>query len=83
MLRQCQSISFLHRDSFTATYKTCTAIPTSLSFVGQSAPASEKTCAMPTFAKATAGKDSKNCAPDPLRSSGHGVPVLPPGLFSA
>jgi hypothetical protein len=54
-------LSFVYRDYFPATYKTCTATPTSQSFVGQSTPARNKICTMPTFAKASAGKDGKNC----------------------
>jgi hypothetical protein len=37
-------LSFVYRDYFPAVYQTCTATPTSQSFVGQSAPARNKNC---------------------------------------
>jgi hypothetical protein len=66
-------LGFIYRDHFPAVNQTCTATPPSLRYGGQSAPARNKTCTMPTFAKASAGKDGKK----------HAIPGLPPGEISA
>ena len=66
--------NFIYRDYFPSIYKTCTpddashvrtfgAAPPSLRYGGQSTPARNKLCTMPTFAKASAGKDGKNTPP--------------------
>ena len=52
---------FIYRDYIPSVYQTCT--PDDASHVrtfGATAPARNKHCTMPTFAKASAGKDGKN-----------------------
>jgi len=50
--------NFINLEKNSSIYQTCTAI----------APARNKNCTMPTFAKASAGEDGKK----------HAIPVLPP-----
>jgi hypothetical protein len=57
--------NIIYQDNYSVVYKTCTA----------TAPAHNKNCTMPTFAKASVGEDGKKHTI--RRLAEHNLPILP------